>query len=329
MKVLLYILLLLYLPVCSLAQESAWETIESDGEIIARHENAFVKQDGRFYLLGGRRVQPISVYDSKTNTWDTATAPPIEMHHFQAVSHNKLIYVIGAQTGKYPYEPPVEHIYTYSPTKDQWRKGAVIPQDVQRGAAGVVVYKGKFYMLCGIVNGHYGGHSKRFDCYDPKTDRWTQLPDAPRVRDHFHAVVLNDKLYAIGGRISSKKTGHVFDLTIPEVDIYDFKTGQWSSPDCDLPTMRAGCTTVAYKNYIIVLGGESHQQQDAHSQVQALNTKTMTWTDLPALNQGRHGTQAFIYKKWLYIASGCGQRGGRPELSSMERLLLRKLIVKN
>ena len=42
-----------------------------------------------------------------------------------------------------------------------------------------------------------------FDVYDPATETWTQLPNMPRARDHFHAAVVDGKFYAIGGRQTS------------------------------------------------------------------------------------------------------------------------------
>jgi len=52
--------------------------------------------------------------------------------------------------------------------------------------------------------------------------------------------------------------------------------------------------------------------------VEALDVETGEWTDLPSLNQGRHGTQAIVYNGKIYIAAGSGNRGGGPELTSME-----------
>ncbi len=36
------------------------------------------------------------------------------------------------------------------------------------------------------------------------------------------------------------------------------------------------------------------------------------------LIQGRHGTQAVVYKKKVYIAAGSANKGGGPELNDME-----------
>ena len=46
---------------------SKWELIKPTGEPVARHEAAFVEVGGKFYLIGGRRMNPVSIYDPATN----------------------------------------------------------------------------------------------------------------------------------------------------------------------------------------------------------------------------------------------------------------------
>ncbi len=300
-----------------------WETIQTNGKPDARHECCFVEHDGLFYLLGGRGIKPVNIFNPKTNTWTDGAKPPIELHHFQAVTYKDKIYVVGAQTGRYPHEPGIDRFYIYDPLKDEWSLGAEMPKDRQRGASGLVVYKNKFYVLCGITDGHYDGHVAWFDVFDPGTGEWTKLPDAPRARDHFHSVVVKNKLYAIGGRRSSAKTKQVFDLTVPEVDVYNFKTGEWSTLSQPFPIERAGVTATVNRKKIYVVCGESIAHGPAHDELNILDTKTNTWHEGPKLMQGRHGTQVINYKNTLYLAAGCGHRGGKPELDSIEKLVLK------
>ncbi|MEM6698429.1 MAG: kelch repeat-containing protein [Bacteroidota bacterium] len=297
-----------------------WEKVTATkGEPVARHEAAFVGIGDKFYLIGGRRINPTSIYDTKSKKWTQGAKPPIEMHHFQPLVYQNKIYILGAMTGGYPGETPVPNIYIYDPVSDSWEKGAAIPEDRQRGGAGVSLYKGKFYLSCGIKDGHRGDHKKWLDVYDPKTEKWEQLPDAPRERDHFQSVVANDKLYLLGGR-TTVAADNPFKNTITEVDVYDFKKGTWSTLENGLPTERAGNFTALYGKDILVFGGESFNQKLAHSEVEALNVKTHTWRSLSPMQEGRHGTGAVIHNGKICVASGCGNRGGSPELKSMECL---------
>jgi N-acetylneuraminic acid mutarotase len=298
-----------------------WSTLSPATECTARHECAAAAVGDKLYLLGGRGMKPVEVYDPITNTWETKSMAPLEMHHYQAVPYQGKIYVIGAFTGGYPHETPISHVYMYDPAKDEWIQGHEIPKNRRRGAAGVVVHKDKFYIVGGIEDGHWADNRDYLDEYDPKTGEWVTLPSLPRVRDHFQAVVVDDKLYAVGGRKSFAKEGHTFELTYGEVDVYDFGRKTWEtlkSTD-DLPTQRAGSSTVAYENGFIVVGGESINQVAAHAEVEYYEP-AKGWKQIAPLVRGRHGMQVVPIAGNFYVAAGCGNRGGNPELTSIEVL---------
>lgn len=297
-----------------------WETISCATEPIARHECSFVAVGDKFYLLGGRGIKPVSIYNIETNTWTEGKEPPIEIHHFQAVAYQGKIYMFGAMSGKYPYEKPLKNILIYDPEKNEWEIGSEIPESRRRGSSGVIVQNDKAYIISGIVDGHNSTHVPWTDVYDFKTGNWNILNDAPRPRDHFHAAYKDGKIYAAGGRNSSFATNQTFDLTIQEIDVYDIQSNTWSTlPDKNnILTLRAGTSAAFLGSDLIIVGGESMAQKEAHNNVEAYNLATKVWRKLESLNRGRHGSQAIVYKNKIYIAAGSGNRGGIPELSTME-----------
>lgn len=309
---------LLLLP--SASGQGNWEKMVSiDGtEPVARHEAAFVRIGKKFYLLGGRGIRPVSIYDTQTQSWSEGQKPPVELHHFQPVVYDDKVYIICALTGQYPGETPLPKVMIYDPATDSWSEGANIPEHRRRGSAGLSVYKNKIYIACGIKDGHRGDHKQWLDVYDPRTGSWEELPDAPRARDHFRAIVVKNKLYLVGGRRSAAPD-NVFNDLEGKVDVYDLKKGNWSTLTDELPTQRAGLFLAALpKKKIVVLGGETGGQQLAHSEMEVLDTKSGNWETWSPMLQGRHGTGAIVYKGKLIVASGCGNRGGSPELKTME-----------
>jgi PKD repeat protein/N-acetylneuraminic acid mutarotase len=181
-----------------------------------------------------------------------------------------------------------------------------------------VVHNDKFYIIAGNTIGHSGGYVPWLDEYDPLTGTWTPLADAPRARDHFHAAVINNKLYVAGGR-QSQFPDNVFNQTIAEVDVYDFATGTWSTLGSgqNLPTPRGGATVAQLDGKLLVIGGEVQNQEvygtlvdDALKITEQYDPVQQTWTRLSDLNSERHGTQAIVSGEGVYIVGGSPNRGG-------------------
>lgn len=296
-----------------------WELLPAGERPTARHEHGYVRVGEQLVMIGGRGIKPVERFDPATRAWTASAPTPVEMHHFQAVAHDGKVWVVGAMTGAWPTEPPLSHVWVYDPATDAWTRGPEVPADRRRGGAGVVVHEGRIWVVAGIRNGHTDGHVTWLDSFDPRTGEWRRHADAPRARDHFQAAVIDGRLYAAGGRRSSAGTGQHFELTVPEVDVYDFRTGQWSTlpPASSIPTPRAGTTTVVLDGRLVVIGGESGAQEAGHAEVEALDPRTGRWTTLAPLNVGRHAAQVAAHAGRLYIAAGSRTRGAT-EVSSQE-----------
>ncbi|MHC4559607.1 MAG: Kelch repeat-containing protein, partial [Planctomycetota bacterium] len=291
-----------------------WTMLSYKGEPDGRHETTFVEFQDKFYLIGGRESRKIDRFDPKTKSWIKMKATSPLIHHFQPVLWDNKIYMVGAMTGNYPKEPPMSRIQIYDPLRDIWTQGGEIPKARQRGSAGTVLYKGKIYMVGGITLGHTSGTNNWFDEYNPATETWKVLPDAPHKRDHFHAVVVNDKLYCIGGRNTSYHEPDnftaFFGAVIRAIDCYDFKSRKWTTLDCKLPVGSAAGGVAYLNGKILYFGGETAEKGPALNKTWAFDPKTETWKELANLNQGRHGSQAIVYDNRVYIAAGSPKRGG-------------------
>ena len=204
--------------------ETNWETINSMDKSAPteRHEAGFIAVGDKLYLLGGRGIMPVDIFDIESKRWTQGAESPIELHHFQPVVYQHYIFILGAMAGPYPDEQPIEHIVIYDTKEDKWIRGADIPIARQRGSTGVIISGDQIYMIGGIKNGHRGDHKKWVDKFDISNNQWTILEDAPRARDHFQAVMHANKIYAIAGR-TTEADPNPFKNTIAEVDIYDIK----------------------------------------------------------------------------------------------------------
>ena len=296
-----------------------------DGDLLhARHEASFVAfGEQRAYLIGGRGMKPVDEFDARTQQWSTRSTPPVEIHHFQAVVVDDAIHLMCASTGYYPHERALKRTLAYYPHDDEFRFLHDIPMRA-RGSCGAALFRGKIYMVGGTIGGHVDGWQSWFDSYDPVSGEWLQLTPAPHARDHHQVAIVGHTLCAIGGRQTNARDNRVFEWTVAGVDCYDFDSKLWNTIQYPpLPTPRAGNFVFAWQNrWLVCVGGESAAHVEAHTEVEALDTHTGEWHKWPSLKRGRHGTGVAVVGGDAYVASGCGRRGGSPELATIEMLTL-------
>jgi N-acetylneuraminic acid mutarotase len=309
--------LMLLQSVTLMAQDGHWEVLKTTNETPARSECGLAVVNGKLYLIGGdgggsRTVQS---FDPQTLTWTKRTEAPIDMHHFQAVPYKNNIYVLDAfYSGGFPDQVPMSNVYKYNPEKNTWQKGGEIPAERRRAGAGAAEYDSKLYLVAGIQHGHSSGTTNMFDMYDPETEKWTSLPDAPHIRDHCSATVVKDKLYVVGGRNTSyHETNNFmafFSHTVTDVDCYDFKTGKWSTIQARLPLGSGGGAVVNLKDVLYYMGGEratSTERNAPRKNTYYLDPSfQLHWPETDSMHDARNGMTAVVLNNKIYATGGSG-----------------------
>jgi N-acetylneuraminic acid mutarotase len=296
--------------------DGQWTLVPSTNTPTARSECGLAAANGKLYLVGGDGpAMPVEIFDPATSTWTKGATAPSIMHHFQPVGLGDKVYVLDAFSDRnYPNQIPLANAYSYDTKANTWQQLTGLPEGRRRAGAGAAAYKGKLYLVAGILHGHNTGTNGLFDVYDPAKNTWTALPDAPHVRDHSMAVVVKDKLYAIGGRNTSLHDANnfmsFFDKVVLEVDCYDFKTGKWSTLAAKLPMGTGGGTCVNLDNKIYYIGGEratATQPNGPQKDVFYLDPETNSqWAAAPSLNKARNGVGGTVLNGKIYIAGGTG-----------------------
>ena len=283
-----------------------------------RLEASYVQAGGKFYLAGGTTAQLGLLlqerYDPKTNSWETVEPLPEGLHHVQSVELGGKVYYVGGFGGSSsgPHCEPSDNVYVYDPSNDTFSEETPMPAGRLRAASGIVVHAGKIYVAGGMYDDPDGICDPVavpwFDVYNPATGTWTQLPDMPRTRNHFHGTVVDGKLYAIGGRQTR------FIDTVSQVDVYDLASrtsGSWQTPATALPTStRSGSAAAVLGKEVVIIGGEGGGI--AHEEVEAYDTVNNTWRTLRPMLTPRHGIQAAVCNGGVYVATGGTKQGGSP-----------------
>lgn len=308
----------------AMAETSAntqWQTATTSDDSFAlpRHESGAVSVNGKLYLFGGRGERAVQMFDPASATWTELGPMPLELHHFQPVAIDDLIYVIGSYTCCFPNEPSIADIHVFNTTTLSWSVSGSMPASRVRGSTAAVVRDKIIYVLGGNTLGHSGGAVAWFDSYNPATGAWSVLPDAPNKRDHFNGVIVSDYLVAAAGRQTARP--NTFKNAVAATDMYDFLTGEWSSAD-PIPTLRAGALAGAAGDEIVVAGGEIDTSSVALSNVEAMNVYTRQWRALAPLGTGRHSGAGIVLDGNFHVIAGSLKTGGAPETSVHETLQL-------
>ncbi|CAN8071149.1 unnamed protein product [Agarophyton chilense] len=303
--------------------KAVWQTVKINGRLpSARHEACFVMVKGKAYLIGGRGVKPVDIFNPATNTWTKGPSPPVELHHMQCVPIGNEVWIPSAWTGGYPFERNVDKIYIYNTKANSWYTRPGLPPHRRRGSAAAVWANGKIYVIAGNRGGH-GSHATTLgwvDYYDLGAKKWVlNLPNLPDPRDHTGgALVRWNKICIAGGR-----NGGVNNFfTATKASTYCFNLngngrGQWQNMNAPIPAQRAGSaygTNCA--GHMMIAGGELN---DAFSRVDIFDG--WSWTTTASMNQKRHGSGLAVSNcacGKIFIASGSGGRGGGPELKTTE-----------
>ncbi|MFD0751588.1 Kelch repeat-containing protein [Mucilaginibacter calamicampi] len=317
------------------AQSRPGELVKTTNTVNSRSECGMAAANGKLYLIGGggNAAMPVEIYDPTTATWTKGATAPSVMHHFQPVALGDKIYVLEAFVdNNYPNQTTAANVLCYDTKADSWKKLSGLPVERRRAGAGAAVYNGKLYLAGGIQNGHASGTTNMFDVYDPATDKWTVLANAPHIRDHSMAAVLNDKLYAIGGRntsIHEPEFSAFYSKVVLEVDEYDFKTGKWSTLQAKLPKGSGGGSAIAAGPFLFYIGGERATDTEPNAprkDIYYIDPRTYkAFTKASDLNFARNGPGGAVITTVngnktnydIYIAGGAGNNGIALEKSNV------------
>lgn len=261
-------------------------------------EVASVAHRGKVYVAGGLGVPGRAglfarshlEYTPATGRWRELPPLPVAQHHLQAVVIDDKIYDVGGEEGIALI--PNGRLWEYEIAADRFVEKQRLGLTRIRGAVGAVVHDGKLYVAGGKG---LAAARKQFDVYDPKTDRWTALPDLPNPREHLGAAVVGTKFYAVGGRYVLQPA------YIRRTDVFDFTTRRWTSI-APIPRGRGGLAVAAAGTDVYAFGGEGLGPSFAH--VDKLDTRTGRWSQEPPMTHARHGVQAAVSDGKVYLPGG-------------------------
>ncbi|XP_035699662.1 kelch-like protein 9 [Branchiostoma floridae] len=142
-------------------------------------------------------------------------------------------------------------IMCFTPASGKWRTFTKM-DTVPRHHHAVAVLGGFVY----IVGGEEMGRSKsvlRTACrYDPRTGEWLTVASMNRCRLSFQIGVLDDFLYAVGGRVSNEES-------LCNVERYNPQVDRWEDV-ASISTPRRLVAVATHNHRLYAMGGSSHNR---------------------------------------------------------------------
>ncbi|WP_128895916.1 Kelch repeat-containing protein [Longirhabdus pacifica] len=184
-----------------------------------RHSPGVEEINGNIYVIGGysqnsKNLTTVEMYDPYTDDWETMNSMPTERRLLDvAVSQSKIYAFGGFSDSGY-----LNIIEEYSPDTDSWTTKSPMP--TKRSMTTSVVLKNKIYVI--------GGHNydelnedMRLDTvevYDPNSNSWETKEKMITGRSHAGSVILNNKIYVLGG-LSNTTELNTVEIYTPESEV--------------------------------------------------------------------------------------------------------------
>lgn len=272
--------------------------------------------DGRIYVGGGipeveaEFTDQFTAYDPAEDAWSVLAPVPERRHHLSIAAAGSKIYAFGGFSGTIPDWVAHDAMYVYAPESDSWSEG--VAMTVARAESVTAVVDDKIYVIGGRIGRTPDADSffeyadtKLTEVFDPEAGRWSRLADAPTARNSQAAVVIDGKVYVVGGRQNQlDRDGNPLLVGINALEVYDPATDSWEGKAA-LPLGYAGIAAAALDGKLYVFGGEQWFPEEAVSdRAWVYDPKTDRWAAVTGMTRARHGLAAASVGSEIFLFGG-------------------------
>ncbi|KAF5479775.1 hypothetical protein F2P56_000567 [Juglans regia] len=313
------------------APEFQWE--EMPPAPVPRLDGAAIQIKNILYVFAGYGSldyvhSHVDIYNFTSNTWVGRFDMPKEMghSHLGVASDGRYIYVVSGQYGPQCRGPTARTFVLDTETK-KWRSMPPLP--APRYAPASQLWRGRLHVMGGSKENRHtpGLEHWSIAVKDGKAleKQWrTEIP-IPRGGPHRACVVVNDRLFVIGGQegdFMAKPGSPIFkcscrhEVVYADVYMLDDEKKWKVLPPMPKPNSHIECSWVIANNSIIITGGTTEKHPVSKrmvlvGEVFQFHLDSLTWSVIGKLPFRIKTTLAGFWDGWLYFTSG--QRDSGPD----------------
>ena len=279
----------------------------------ARVESPAAVVKGKFLLLGGftddlQASNQVDVYDPAGDSWTKLKEMPTRLTHLNPAIDGDTIWFAGGFKGKHP-GAVVTEVWKYDTATDTWTSGPSLPEPRAGGGLAVVGRNLHYFGGYKVDRDTNAGDHWSLPLDDGKT--WQREADLPDPRGHVSAVVLDEKMYALGGDHGHDKT----QIDVDSCHRFDPATKKWTAI-ASLPDGRSHfeSSTLVHRGRILILGGRCNSSQPPRNVVGDIleyDPQTDAWHVVGSLPEKVLAPSAAILSGRLILIGG-GLNNPRP-----------------
>jgi N-acetylneuraminic acid mutarotase len=286
---------------------SSWQTAASAPT--ARFEAAGAVVGNKIFVFGGflsnfNVHRTYMSYNAANNTWTNLGTMPVDMaeSHQELAVDGQFIYIAGGfggnlNTSQNPTQWISNKVWRYDTVANTFTQITTLPQP--RGAGGLDLIGRNLHYFGGNPADRITNVADHW-VYNLDTGVWSTAAPMPNPKDHFSSLVLNGKIYALGG-----EHGHD-QLHEQQSDMwmYDPATDAWTQR-ASMPIFKSHMEsgTFVLDGKIVMAGGQTHSFQPT-SNVVAYDPNTNSWATLAPLPAPRQGAIVHPIGNAIYITLG-------------------------
>ena len=307
----------------STARSSVWPALEwrlAAPSPFARVESPTAVVNGKLYLFGGftedlQASNQVDVFDPASNSWTRQKEMPTRLTHLNPAIDGKTIWFAGGFKGKHP-GLVVNEVWKYDVAEDAWTVGTPLPEP--RAGGGLAILGRHLHYFGGYKADRDTNAGEHWSLSLEGGTDWKREADLPDPRGHVSSVVLDGKMYALGGDHGHDKT----QIDVSSCHRFDPATSKWSEI-ARLPDGRSHfeSSTIIHHGRIVIVGGRCNSSQPPRNAVGDLleyDPKADTWQVVGTMPEKLLAPTAAIISGSIVVTGG-GLNNPRP-LTAITRI---------